>query len=221
MTVVNIDCQILLSYNRKNIIQKANLKMNKLKEAKKLEAKKIIFKTALDLFQKQGYEHTSIQSICTSCGIAKGTFYNYFNSKEDIIRESYRTGIDEYIADHMNTIDYNSNPPEALHVFITISLNYSKQTGKKTTALAYICNLNSAITENTNILYDAHFNILKRIISAGKRQGCWKSNLTESQLLDTVTALINGLMIEYCFSISDYDIVEKNAAIIQNFVDHF
>lgn len=194
--------------------------MNKLKETQKKEAKKIIFNTALELFRNNGYENTSIQAICTSCGIAKGTFYNYFNSKEDIIRESFRNSIDDFIVENMASANIPDYPVEALHTFINVSLEYCNNVGRKTTSLAYICNLNSSMSENTNVLYDSRFDILSQIIDSGIENNIWKSNLNKAEYIDLVTALINGLMIEYCFSLEDYNIIEKNSNIIITFINH-
>lgn len=40
---------------------------------------------AYGLFMTQGYDRTSIQSIIDAVGIAKGTFYHHFRSKEDLM----------------------------------------------------------------------------------------------------------------------------------------
>ncbi|TQI79390.1 TetR family transcriptional regulator [Serratia fonticola] len=44
-----------------------------------------ILQAAGKLFQEQGYETTSVDEIVRSAGIAKGTFYYYFKSKEEIL----------------------------------------------------------------------------------------------------------------------------------------
>jgi len=44
-----------------------------------------LLKTARDLFYELGYEQTSVQKITETVGIAKGTFYHYFHSKEDLL----------------------------------------------------------------------------------------------------------------------------------------
>lgn len=44
-----------------------------------------IVDTAHSLFLKNGYEQTSVQQIIEEVNIAKGTFYHYFNSKEDLL----------------------------------------------------------------------------------------------------------------------------------------
>ncbi len=44
-----------------------------------------ILDVAQKLFYLKGYEQTSIQDIITEIGIAKGTFYHYFRSKQDLL----------------------------------------------------------------------------------------------------------------------------------------
>jgi AcrR family transcriptional regulator len=39
---------------------------------------------ALDLFKRVSFEKTSVSDIARACGIGKGTFYLYFESKNDI-----------------------------------------------------------------------------------------------------------------------------------------
>ena len=40
---------------------------------------------ALELFGKKGFEKTSVESITRKARIAKGTFYNFFDKKEDVL----------------------------------------------------------------------------------------------------------------------------------------
>lgn len=51
--------------------------------------------TALELFASQGYHQTSISMIARKAGMSKGLMYNYFNSKEDLIRQIIQKGMDE------------------------------------------------------------------------------------------------------------------------------
>jgi AcrR family transcriptional regulator len=51
------------------------------------QRKEQIFATAYRLFMSQGYENTTIQTIIREVGIAKGTFYHYFSSKEELLSE--------------------------------------------------------------------------------------------------------------------------------------
>lgn len=49
------------------------------------ERKKEIIQAAAVLFSEKGYEACSINDILNAVGIAKGTFYYYFKSKEEVL----------------------------------------------------------------------------------------------------------------------------------------
>jgi AcrR family transcriptional regulator len=48
--------------------------------------KEQIMKSALLLFAKEGYGHVSIASLARHAGISKGLMYNYFDSKEELLK---------------------------------------------------------------------------------------------------------------------------------------
>lgn len=49
------------------------------------EKHKMIIDKSVELFAEKGYHATSVQEIAEKCGIAKGSFYNYFKSKEELL----------------------------------------------------------------------------------------------------------------------------------------
>ena len=57
-----------------------------------------IKKAALELFAFDGYYVTSIRMISKKAGISKGLMYNYYNSKEEFLREIFRDGIEKIFA---------------------------------------------------------------------------------------------------------------------------
>ena len=49
--------------------------------------KQDLLKTAYEMFSQIGYENTSVDMIIEKAGIAKGTYYYYFESKEQMLEE--------------------------------------------------------------------------------------------------------------------------------------
>ncbi|MFC3886219.1 TetR/AcrR family transcriptional regulator [Bacillus songklensis] len=49
-----------------------------------------IIETAMKLFSQKGYHSTSIQEIAENSGIAKGSIYNYFSSKEHLFMSIFK-----------------------------------------------------------------------------------------------------------------------------------
>ncbi len=48
-----------------------------------------IFQKAVKLFAEHGYERVSVRRICQEAGIAIGTFYKHYKSKQEIFRDLY------------------------------------------------------------------------------------------------------------------------------------
>ncbi len=58
----------------------------------RLKSREKIILAAMELFSRQTYHNTSIADIAKEAGVSKGLIYNYFDTKEDIIK-----GIVEYM----------------------------------------------------------------------------------------------------------------------------
>jgi AcrR family transcriptional regulator len=56
-----------------------------LRERKKQKTRESIQRTALRLFEKQGYGETTIEQIAAAAEISPSTFFNYFPTKEDVV----------------------------------------------------------------------------------------------------------------------------------------
>lgn len=57
------------------------------------KTKRKIFETSMNLFAKKGYEATSIEEITSIVGVAKGTLYYHFSSKDEIFNFLVEEGI--------------------------------------------------------------------------------------------------------------------------------
>lgn len=55
------------------------------------DRKQHVLKIAHQLFINKGFHNTSIQDILEYSGISKGTFYNYFSSKNELFKEIFKS----------------------------------------------------------------------------------------------------------------------------------
>jgi AcrR family transcriptional regulator len=55
------------------------------RERKKQETRLQLIKAALRLFHEHGYDATTVEQIADAADVAKGTFFNYFETKEAIL----------------------------------------------------------------------------------------------------------------------------------------
>ena len=59
----------------------------KLRDKQKAEVKSALVRAGEELFRTKGFTETTIEEITGTAGVARGTFYNYFQSKEDLALE--------------------------------------------------------------------------------------------------------------------------------------
>ena len=57
------------------------------------KTKRKIFETSMKLFAEKGYDATSIEDITAEVGVAKGTLYYHFSSKEEIFEFLIEEGV--------------------------------------------------------------------------------------------------------------------------------
>lgn len=80
------------------------------------ERKQHVINMAHQLFIDKGYQATSIQDILDYSGISKGTFYNYFTSKNELLIAIFKT-ISRKIAKERNDLLIGQDPAN-INIFI-------------------------------------------------------------------------------------------------------
>lgn len=77
------------------------------------KTKKSIFDAAIKIFSKSGYNGATMDEIALEAGVAKGTLYYHFKSKEEIFRFIINEGLG-ILADKVNYVEKNENPIDNL-----------------------------------------------------------------------------------------------------------
>lgn len=70
------------------------------REANREQTRRAILKAALELFSKRGFFRTRTKDISMKAGIAEGTLFNYFKTKEDLALYFFHCQLDELFTSH-------------------------------------------------------------------------------------------------------------------------
>ncbi len=60
-----------------------------LRERKKEALRESLYRTALKLFRTDSFDTVTVSAICKEAGVAKGTFFNHFPTKDHLLLEWY------------------------------------------------------------------------------------------------------------------------------------
>jgi len=74
------------------------------------DKKQLIFRTARDLFSKKGFKNTNIPEITNLAGVGVGTFYNYYNSKDEIFLEVFNFENEQVKKELLSSITPDEDP---------------------------------------------------------------------------------------------------------------
>ncbi|MDQ6731539.1 MAG: TetR/AcrR family transcriptional regulator [Actinomycetota bacterium] len=82
--------------------------------------------SAAQAFAEHGYHETAIDSVSEAAGVAKGTIYNYFSSKEDILRALIKEAC-QLAIDSATAISDSASTHARLQDFVAGNLRWARQ----------------------------------------------------------------------------------------------
>ena len=118
--------------------------------------KEQIMEAATKLILKKGYSHTSVEDITNEMGIAKGSFYTYFKSKNLLLQTIAEKKIDEMMEKQDDILKNSFSFEETLKNIILVRLKFSHESMKRELVLI-------SLIKNIEALSPEIKEILKRI----------------------------------------------------------
>lgn len=133
-----------------------------------------LMSAAENLFLSQGVDATTVNEIVESAGVAKGTFYHYFSSKNEMLEALAKRYTERFLASVQEAIDGCSSNDweERLRVWIHANI----ETYVKTYRIHDIVYTNHHHHDRTNQAKNAILDQLLEIIEGGRLAGVWAPN---------------------------------------------
>lgn len=187
-------------------------------ERKKRETRQKIVKVAMDLFQNQGFNNTTMEQIADQTDIARKTLYNYFPVKEDIVDEYVRNISQELARETFETIQ---NLPDTRTRLLT-ALNNAYGWVENNPEITGIC-INYRLR---NMVKDAGSqsaetgtqSILAKVISLGQQTGEIRPDISVKMLVTHIDLLRGTITFEWLNDPSRFELHEEIAKLVDLFL---
>ena len=88
------------------------------RETNKTKNRQAIIEAGIRIFIDKGVSETTVRDIIRSTGLASGTFYNYFNSKEEVLVAIF----DDFAKEIGKSVRVENVQPESFEEFLRIKL---------------------------------------------------------------------------------------------------
>ena len=170
-----------------------------------IRTKKRILETALPMVREKGFNNVSVDEICMAAGIAKGTFYHYFERKEGIFGDTGIMMDDEEVDNLLN--DKQMSTYEKMCILVNSYVQLAEDQGIDVTRA-----IMRSFLEGSGIYHEGTLGreVLRRVVEEGASRHEFKSNLDSEQVIDLVQAFSAGLIVFWCSTDGNYDLVEKS-----------
>ncbi|MFA5536874.1 MAG: TetR/AcrR family transcriptional regulator [Bacillota bacterium] len=160
---------------------------------KKLETRQIIAETALDLIVRQGLNETSIAEIMGKAGLGTGTFYNYFDSKEEVLKCCLAERIDMASQACEDIQSSDLSPTEKLiQILQVVGNTYDKN---RQLVELYLRYYHSSDLDGKEPPHGRRFvEVLAKIIAEGQKKGEFRKDIPCEIIVEMFTAILKITM---------------------------
>ncbi len=93
----------------------------------KKEKAKAIADAALIVFRERGYPHTRMVDIAIAAGMGKGTLYEYFKNKADILRFAFERYFSTFTQGAFQAMMQGTSPSDKLLALVDFSLRHAAE----------------------------------------------------------------------------------------------
>lgn len=178
-----------------------------------------IVSAAWKLFYEQGYEDTTIEDIVEESETSKGSFYHYFEGKDDLLGTlSYL--FDEKYQELSEVIDFSGNCFEIL-LYLNREL-FSMIENSISVELVARLYSTQVITHGERHLLDHdryYYKLLRQIINEGKQRGEFSDFLTVNDAVKFYALCERALIYDWCICNGEYSLHEYSQRILPMMLD--
>lgn len=166
-------------------------------ERKKEETRKKIISVAIDLFNRQGFDGTTVEQIAEEADVAKGTIFNHFPAKEAIVHEYVQIAVRDTGTEAVGKLERLPDTRSRLTVLLRQSLQWFENNLHEDILKKYMVYMMQRSLEalgNEN-MRSGFNNILTPVIRIGQEDGEIRRDIPAEELSNHLEWLSASIMI--------------------------
>jgi AcrR family transcriptional regulator len=179
------------------------------RELNAIETKNKLLQAALKLFTKYGFDKVTVEDITSHAGVSKGTFYNHFITKEQVLVEQFDS-IDAYYVKTLAGIDPSASASDRTLLFIDAMCRFCGEVwGLSFLKIVYMNQI--SIGERPSILLKKErlfYSIIERIVKQGRETGEFRIDMPFDDQVYLFASTARSLLYEWCLHDGGFDLRE-------------
>ena len=165
------------------------------RQRRSTETRERLFRAALRLFAEQGFAETTVEDITNAADVGKGTFFNYFPSKEHILIAFS----DMQLSKLQATVDQMRVRPEPMRPFFrSMTLRMTEEPSKAPDVVRAILQANLTSSSVRSVMRERSARaegLLTQLVQIGQERGEFRRDVPALELAQVFRQTIFGTLL--------------------------
>src|SRR6476619_2153841 len=178
-----------------------------------------ILRAAIDVFAERGYFNAQVADVARAAGVAAGTVYLYFRSKDDLLVSIFERSMKEVIAAGRESVEARDHPVDRLREIARLHLG---RLGRdRNLAIVFQVELRQStkfMERFSATQLREYLGIIRDVIADGQAAGVFRSQLNPTLAAKLFFGALDEMATNWILSRRRYSLVNEADAIVDLFV---
>jgi TetR/AcrR family fatty acid metabolism transcriptional regulator len=183
------------------------------------DKREAILRAAIKVFARKGYFNSKVADIAGEAGIADGTVYLYFKSKDEILHSIFDRAMAEFIEEGRKELDGIEKPAERLRKIAELHLE--KLGADRDLAIVFQVELRGStkfMQEFSAAGFAEYLDIIRQTIESGQKSGDFRSDIKPIVGAKILYGAIDEMVTNWILSKKSYELVPMAGEVIKVFL---
>jgi len=180
----------------------------------------LILRAATKVFAQNGYFQSQVADVAKVAGVAAGTVYLYFQSKDDLLVSIFERSMNDVLAEARAAVDDVADPAERLRRIARLHL---ERLGRdKDLAVVFQVELRQSVKFmerfSATFLQD-YFKLIRQAIADGQQSAAFRKDISATTATKIFFGALDEMATNWVLSRRKYDLRAEADAVVDLFIN--
>jgi TetR/AcrR family transcriptional regulator, fatty acid metabolism regulator protein len=179
-----------------------------------------ILRAAIDTFAERGYFNAQVADVARAAGVAAGTVYLYFKSKDDLLVSIFERSMRDGLTDSRAQVVDLADPPERLRRLARAHL--ARLGNDRNLAIVFQVELRQStkfMERFSSTLLRDYLGLIREAIADGQREGVFRADIKPTAAAKMLFGALDEMATNWILSRRRYSLAAEADAVVDFFIN--
>jgi TetR/AcrR family transcriptional regulator, fatty acid metabolism regulator protein len=179
-----------------------------------------ILRAAIDVFADRGYFNAQVADVARAAGVAAGTVYLYFRSKDDLLISIFERGMRTALEEGREQVAKTEDPRERLQQFARLHLR--RLGHDRNLAVVFQVELRQStkfMERFSSTLLRDYLGLIREAITDGQKQGVFRGDIKPTIAAKMLFGALDEMATNWMLSKRRYSLEAEADAVVDLFIN--